>query len=458
MPLWRILIVEDDPSYRASLIRYLEKSFDVKAACSIKEAVGQIQTQSYDLALIDLNLPDGSGLDLLEKAQKLSPHMVTVVMTGYGDSNTVIQAIQRGAFHYLTKPFPLEELSHLVQKALKHSHLEKENYRYQRELRHKYQFDNIVGDSGPMAKVFELVEKISDTDSTILIRGESGTGKELIAKAIHYNSARSKKSLVAVNCGALSEELLESELFGHVKGAFTSAHSSRQGRFELADGGTIFLDEVGDMSPRLQVKLLRVLQEQKFEPVGSSKTMAVNVRVIAATHQDLEKAVTAKTFRQDLYYRLNVIPLVVPNLRQRVSDIPLLLNYFTEKINREKKKEINGFSQEAFRVLCDYAWPGNVRELENLVERCVILKGRGTIEAKDLPDKYLSLGRTENDSKNYLPVEGTDLNVMVDQLESDLIRQALMRTGGNRNKAARLLKIKRTTLVEKIKRKKLLSA
>ncbi|MBI2646069.1 MAG: sigma-54-dependent Fis family transcriptional regulator, partial [Deltaproteobacteria bacterium] len=409
----------------------------------------------YDVGLIDLKLPDGSGLDLIEKAQKLQPHLVTIAMTGHGSPQMALQAVQKGAFHYLTKPFSLEELKHLVLKALRHHSLEKENHWYQRELKHKYQFENIIGQSPAMMDVFKLIEKISQSDSTVLIRGESGTGKELIARAIHANGDRVKKPLVAVNCGALPEELLESELFGHVKGAFTGASSTRQGRFEIADQGTIFLDEVGDMSFRLQVKLLRVLQEQKFEPVGMSQTVDVNVRIIAATHQNLEQAVEEKKFREDLYYRLNVIPIVIPPLRDRIGDIPLLLALFLDKFNADKKKNVSGFSKEVMEVLSHYSWPGNVRELENLVERLVILKGQGEVSAKDLPDKYFSSeAKGGQKHKFFLPPEGLDLPGVIASVEQELIEQALARTGGNKNKAAQMLKLKRTTLVEKLKRKK----
>lgn len=308
----------------------------------------------------------------------------------------------------------------------------------------------IIGSSPSMNEVFRLIGKVSDSDSTILIRGESGTGKELIAKMVHRRSHRVFKSFIAVNCGALPEGLLESELFGHVKGAFTGALYSRKGRFELADQGTIFLDEIGDMSPRLQIKLLRVLQEQVFEPVGMSQSVKVNVRIIAATHQDLEKAVEEKKFREDLYYRLNVIPIVMPPLRDRVFDIPLLSGHFLEKFNRQKRKRVSGFSEGAMNIFCRYSWPGNVRELENLIERLVILKGEGTILDGDLPTRYLT-PRGANHSL-ILPCDGIDLNRMINEMEGDLIDQALMRTGGNRNKAANLLHLKRTTLVEKLKR------
>ena len=455
MSHWQILIVEDDVTYQKSLARYLQKKFSVYVASSIKQARKLFQTREIDLALIDINLPDGNGLTLIDEIHQSKPELLMIAMTAYNQPDTVVQAIQRGVFHYLAKPFPLEELSHLVETAFRNLRLERENARYQKVLAEQYQFENIIGKSIAMLNMFEMIEKISKTDSTVLIRGESGTGKELVAKAIHVNSHRANQPLVAVNCGALTEELLESELFGHTKGAFTGAHASRKGRFETANEGTIFLDEVGDMSPRLQVKVLRVLQEQKFEPVGSSESVSVNVRIIAATHQDLETAVKNKTFREDLYYRLNVIPIYIPALRERMGDVPLLLNHFVEKINYDKKKNITGFTDEVFDALCKYDWPGNVRELENLIERLVVLRGQGKIISKDLPEKYFSGTHRQRFYLAHLPSEGVDLNAMVDDFESGLIHQALQRTQGNKNQAARLLKIKRTTLVEKLKRKKL---
>lgn len=312
--------------------------------------------------------------------------------------------------------------------------------------------DLILGASPSMREVFRLIEKVSDSDSNILIHGESGTGKELIAKMIYKRSNRATKPFVAVNCGALPEELLESELFGHVKGAFTGALYSRKGRFELADQGTIFLDEVGDMSPKLQIKLLRVLQEQVFEPVGMSQSIKVNVRILAATHQDLERAVGEKKFRQDLYYRLNVIPIVVPPLRDRPSDISLLSNYFLKKFNCEKRRRVTGFSGGAIDILYKYSWPGNVRELENLIERLVILRGEGEITERDLPQRYFA-SHFSSPSLFILPSEGIHLNGVLAAVERDLIDQALRRCDGHRSKAAALLRINRTTLVEKLKRR-----
>lgn len=336
----------------------------------------------------------------------------------------------------------------------------------------KPNFDGIVGKSERMKDVFSLIEKILDNNSTILIFGESGTGKELIAKAIHYNSSRSDKPLIAVNCGAIPEDLLESELFGHEKGSFTGAIKTRIGRFELANGGTIFLDEIGDMSPTLQVKLLRVLQEQEFERVGGMKSLKVDVRVIAATHRDIEKAVESNRFREDLYYRLNVIPISIPPLRERKSDIPLLVNHFLSKCNRIKNRNVEGFSDNAMECLREYTWPGNVRELENIVERVVILKGTGIVQPADLPEKVRKGNGSaaalhtaderlvipddtaaESLSPVCIPDSGIDLNKMVEDFENRLIMEALKKSEWNKARAAELLGIKRTTLIEKLKKK-----
>lgn len=329
------------------------------------------------------------------------------------------------------------------------------------DARTRAQFSKIIGHSPEMQSVFHIIEKVADSDSTILITGESGTGKELMARAVHNLSSRKNDSFIAINCGAIPTELLESELFGHVRGAFTGAIANRAGRFELADGGTIFLDEIGDLAPQLQVKLLRVLQERNFEPVGGTRSIAVNVRVIAATNKDLEELTRLGQFREDLFYRLNVIPLHIPSLRERRSDIPFLLEHFITHLNQRKKRNIQGISSEALRHLVQYPWPGNIRELENLIERLAILKGTGQIEVADLPPRYQSLGLPNHQgsidikplTEIQIPESGVDFNALVDQFENQLLIQALERTNWNRNQAAQLLGLNRTTLVEKIKKK-----
>jgi transcriptional regulator with PAS, ATPase and Fis domain len=342
-----------------------------------------------------------------------------------------------------------------VEKALKFRQLERENLVLKQQLRKKYRFENFIGDSKPIQKVFELIERVADTDSTVLITGESGTGKELIAKAIHYNSYRRDNPMIVINCGAIPEELLESELFGHEKGAFTGAHKMRVGRFELANGGTIFLDEIGDMSPNLQVKLLRVLQEQKFERVGGTRTLQIDVRIIAATNKNLISAVNKGTFRQDLYYRLNVIPIKVPPLRLRKSDIPLLVDFFVKKFNKQKRKRMSGFVPEALDALLAYSWPGNVRELENLVERLIILANSDQIEIDDIPGSVKGKSGRFESIEVKIPKDGIVFDQAVEEYEKKLILQALSETNWVKTKAAKLLNINRTTLIEKMKKKNL---
>ncbi len=321
----------------------------------------------------------------------------------------------------------------------------------------KYKLDCIIGQSLPIMKVMQLIDRVASSCANVLITGESGTGKELVAQALHYNSERSKEPLIAINCTAIPSELLESELFGHVKGAFTGATSDRVGRFEKAKRGTIFLDEIGDMSPSLQAKLLRVLQDRKFEPVGDSRPRQFNARVITATNIDLERAIKENRFRRDLYYRLNVIPIKMPSLRERPSDIPILTHYFLKIFTRQNHKQINGISKSAMDQLCAYPWPGNIRELENLIERLVIIKDHGLIELADIPAKYITNQKVNPDDKllTYVPNSGIDLNEAIARYENMLLVDALNKVNWNKNRAASLLKLNRTTLVEKIKRKKL---
>jgi len=453
----RILVVDDDTSLRTALFRALDrKGYQVITAASKAEALQLGQSERpADLVLCDLRLPDGDGIDFMTEFKRVNPSTMFVVLTGFGTIDAAVRATKGGAEHFITKPFELDEVLNLVDKTLSHKRLEQENVNLRSALHKKYRFDNIVGQSDSIMRVLEMIERVATSDSTVLITGESGTGKELVAKAIHYNSTRVNKPFVPINCGAIPGELLESELFGHIKGAFTGAVSNRVGRFEMAEGGTVFFDEIGDMSPHLQVKLLRVLQERKFEPVGSAKTFAANVRVIAATNVNLENAVRDGRFREDLFYRLNVIPIHIPALRERPTDIALLFHYFMDLFNEGKKEKLLGVAPMAMDFLVKYEWPGNIRELENLVERLAILKGGGLVGVDDLPEKY----RNQNapaaaDTADLgLPAEGTDFNTAVDAFENALIVRALEKTGWNRNQAALLLKLNRTTLVEKIKKK-----
>jgi DNA-binding NtrC family response regulator len=454
-----VVVVDDEELYRRALGRILERvGHTVSTARDASEAMAILSKQPADLVLCDVRMPGISGLELVRQIREGDPDLPCIVITGYGSAEQSVEALRAGAFWYLEKPFEqrhLDVIRRLVEQAIEHGRLRTENRLLQNQLRSRYRFENIAGHSPALRSVLEIVEKVADSDSTVLITGESGTGKELIARAIHYNSRRAERMFVTVNCGAIPEELLESELFGHVRGAFTNAIRHREGRFALAHEGTIFLDEIGDMSPNLQVKLLRVLQDRTFEPVGSSKTEKVDVRVIAATNQDLEEAIFARRFREDLYYRLNVIPIEVPALRERKEDIPLLVHHFLEILNHEKRKRVEGISRAALERLCDYEWPGNVRELENLIERLVILRSEGEIHVDDLPPS-LRLGTASPLIRApRVPATGVSFNEVVGRVESDLILQALEQTQWNKNQAARLLGLNRTTLIEKIKKRKL---
>ncbi len=453
----KILVVDDEATLRTALKRILAyHGYEVVTAGTVQEALSlSSDKNTYNLAFIDLKLPDGDGIQLMQSLKSKHPAMEVIILTGFGCIDTAVEATRKGAYHFVTKPFNLEEVVSLSEKALSHLQLASENQQLKREIHSRYKFDNIIGQSEGIRNVLSLVERVSDSDSTVLITGESGTGKELVAKAIHYNSSRSEKPFIPINCGAIPEDLLESELFGHVKGAFTGAINNRIGRFELASGGTLFLDEIGDLSFNLQVKLLRVLQERRFEPVGSMKTVETDVRIIAATNIKLEKAVREGRFREDLYYRLNVIPIHIPSLRERTPDIELLLRHFIDRFNQRKSRHITGIKPDAMRILMNYAWPGNIRELENLVERIAILKGEGEIDVLDLPPHFESQAplHTTDNLQVDIPEVGVDFNTAVDAYENALILRALEKTGWNRNQAAILLKLNRTTLVEKIKKK-----
>ncbi len=456
----RVLILDDESTLRTALFRLLDrKGYQVVTAQRLDEARSFMSPEKpFDIAIVDMNLPDGNGLDLISEIKQVNPNTQVIVLTGFATIDTAIQATQKGAYHFLTKPFNVEELMSLLDKALAHKTLEQENKQLRNELGTRYQFTQIIGESDSIKQCLNIVERVADSDSTVLVMGESGTGKELIARAIHYNSNRAKNPFVAINCGAIPAELLESELFGHVKGAFTGAISNRIGRFEMADGGTLFLDEIGDLDPSMQVKILRALQERVFEPVGATKSVQVNVRVITATNVDLEKAVKEGRFREDLYYRLNVIPIQIPALRERRSDIPMLLNHFMNQHNKNKTRGLTGFAQESLKCLVNYSWPGNIRELENLIERLSILKGFGQVEMADLPPKYRSTAASFAETGSVeIPDNGLDFNTAVDQFENALILKALEKTGWNKNQAALLLRLNRTTLVEKMKKKGLRS-
>jgi DNA-binding NtrC family response regulator len=409
--------------------------------------------EKFDLIITDLKMPQADGLELLKFAKELNPDNVVIIVTGYGTVNSAVDAMKLGAFDYFIKPLKDDIVKLTVARALSYVKLREENTVLKSSLKDKYDFGKMIGYSDSMKKVFETIEKVSSSDSTILIHGESGTGKELVARAIHFNSDRRNHPIIPVNCGAIPEELLESELFGHEKGAFTGAIRTRIGRFELAQGGTIFLDEIGDMSPALQVKVLRAIQEKEFERIGGIKTIHVDVRILAATNQNLDKAVAEKKFREDLFYRINVIPIHLPPLRDRGPDVAILANHFLRHFNKLKKKNIGRISQEAMSFFMRYPWPGNVRELENLMEMFVVMKDGGDIEVGDLPPKLLDQKIPDMPSGYMeLPDEGLNFNEMVSQFEKDMLLQALRKSDGVKNRAAKLLQLNRTTLVEKLKR------
>ena len=451
-----VLVVDDEELYRRALERILGRAgHQVITARDGSEALSMLASHPIDLVLCDVKMPGISGIELVRQIHDLQPDLPSIVVTGYGSAEKSVEALRAGAFWYLEKPFDqghLDVVRRLVDQAIEHGRLRTENRRLQHQLEERHQFDNIIGDSPAIRRVLGTIAKVADTESTVLITGESGTGKELIARALHYNSRRSNRMMVTVNCGAIPEELLESELFGHVQGAFTNAVRQRQGRFVLADGGTIFLDEIGDMSPTLQVKLLRVLQNRSFEPVGSSKTVEVDVRVVAATNQNLEKLMGEGGFREDLYYRLNVLPIEAPPLRERREDIPLLVRHFFDRTSQEKDSPIESISEEALQQLVAYDWPGNVRELENLVERMIVLGSGEEIGTEDLPGAVRE-ARVPTGAPPTVSAAGLAFNDVVAAFETDLIEQALSHTDWNKNRAAKLLSLNRTTLVEKIRKR-----
>lgn len=462
------LVIDDDETVREVLRSFLTAiTFEVTLAATGEEGRDLLRARKFDIILTDLVMPGISGMDILHDVSATKLAVPVIVLTAFGTVQTAVEAMRKGAFDYLTKPFNLEELKIVITKALAMQKLQKENVSLKIQLRDKYDFKGIVGQSASMTRVYELIDKIADTDSTVLIMGESGTGKELIAKTIHYNSSRSLQPFVPINCAAIPRDLLESELFGHEKGAFTGAVTTRVGRFELAQNGTLFLDEVGDLDPALQVKLLRVLQEREFERVGGMKTIKVDVRIVAATNRDLERSIVEGKFREDLLYRLNVIPITLPPLRERTDDLTLLIEHFVKVFSKKRKRDPLVFSGTAMQCLMKYRWPGNVRELENLIDRLTLLVSGNTVDVSDLPDKI----RQETCVAVYnhgpapdridfsaasgsvdIPPSGIDLNKFLHALEKNLITQALERTGGVRSRAAQLLGLNRTTLLDKLKK------
>ena len=450
----QILVVDDEEDLRQAIVELLTvDGFEVHGVATAEQAQELLSQTAYDVLIADNNLPGKSGIDLLEETLSRYPEIVGIVITGFGTIETAVQAIKKGAYDYLSKPFKLVELSIMVRKGLKERTLRFENQYLRNQLKNKYAFENIIGTGRSMARIFELIDSVAGLNSTVLIQGETGTGKELIAKAIHFNSPRKDQKMVSINCGAIPENLLESELFGHVKGAFTGAVQNRVGRFEQGNNGTIFLDEVGNMPLSLQVKLLRVLQEREFERVGGNNSIKVDVRIIAATSSNLEKMVSEGTFREDLYYRLNVIPIHMPALRDRREDIPLLIQRFITQFSETHKLELKTVSPQVMKAMMGYEWPGNVRQLENIVERMVALTGtRTAIMPPDLPPEIQSGDGFGNGTVFEIPEEGINFTNIVVDMERELILQGLRKANGNKKLAAKLLNLKRTTLIEKIKR------
>jgi len=450
----QILVVDDEEDLRQAIVELLTvDGFEVHGVATAEQAQELLSQTAFDVLIADNNLPGKSGIDLLEETLSRYPEIVGIVITGFGTIETAVQAIKKGAYDYLSKPFKLVELSIMVRKGLKERTLRFENQYLRNQLKNKYAFENIIGTGRSMARIFELIDSVAGLNSTILIQGETGTGKELIAKAIHFNSPRRDQKMVSINCGAIPENLLESELFGHVKGAFTGAVQNRVGRFEQGNNGTIFLDEVGNMPLSLQVKLLRVLQEREFERVGGNNSIKVDVRIIAATSANLEQMVSEGTFREDLYYRLNVIPIHMPALRDRREDIPLLIQRFITQFCETHKLELKTVSPQVMKAMMGYEWPGNVRQLENIVERMVALTGtRTAIMPPDLPPEIQSGDGFGNGTAFEIPEEGINFTTIVVDMERELILQGLRKANGNKKLAAKLLNLKRTTLIEKIKR------
>jgi len=441
----RILVVDDEPLMQEFLIEALERnSYHVDMAESGKEALEKINNNFYHLVITDVRMPNIGGMEILKETKRKYPESGVIMVTAYGTVESAVEAMKQGAFDYITKPFSIDEIELVVNKFFEYNRLVSENRYLRSELEKQYAFENIIGRSPKMKQVFEIVEMVAPTKATVLIQGASGTGKELIAKAIHFRSPRRDRPFVKTNCAALPVNLVESELFGHEKGAFTGAIKRTKGRFELADGGTLLLDEISEMSPNLQAKLLRVLQEKEFEKVGNSETVQVDIRIIATTNRDLKEEVAKGNFREDLYYRLNVVPIFLPTLKERKEDIPLLAEYFVRKYAQEVQKKISGISDEVTQMLMEYDWPGNVRELEHAIERAVIIAKEEILQ----PQHFLMF-REEFQLRNRENI--TVNNKTLYEMEKQWILQVLREQNWNRTRAAEVLGISVRTLRNKIR-------
>ena len=444
----RILIVDNEPNFLRLLSSTLiEEGYEVDVAEDGEEALHIIDSQVFDLIFSDLAMPGIDGLELMQRIRERYPVLPFIIITGAGTIEHAVEAMKRGAYDFITKPFDLKQIRVIIKRALEYGALHRELDYLRKEVQEKYQFHNIVGQSKKMQRLFAFVDQVADSSANILIHGESGTGKEMLARAIHYRSSRREKPFFPIDCGSITETLLESELFGHVKGAYTGATSTRSGIFEAANGGTVFLDEVGDTPLSTQSKLLRVIQEKELKPVGSDQIKKVDVRIICATNRELKKAVSKGTFREDLYYRIATIPILLPPLRERTDDIPILVNHFIEKYSNINKKKVKGIAREALFILMGYQWPGNIRELEHVIERAVLITRGAMIKSKDI---YM-------DHSNYISGEQHIfklglLNEVVDQTEKEHIIKTLEAVNFNRSKAAKLLGISRRTLYDKLEK------
>ncbi len=446
----RILIMDDEARERKRIGDYLkQKKYDVLAVGTVQEAMDAIEHERFDAFVTDCNIPGVDALRTSDEARRINPDMAVIIMTAFGTIETAVKAIKAGAYDYLPKPVDLEQLVVLIERISERRDLIRENAELKEMLIERYKFDEIVSTSHAMEEVINMAGRVASSSATVLLRGESGTGKELIAKAIHFHSPRANAPLIKVNCAALPDTLLESELFGHEKGAFTGATARRIGRFEAADTGTLFLDEIGELTPAMQVKLLRVLQEREFERLGGNQTVKVDVRVITATNRDIEKAVKEGVFREDLYYRLNVVSLVIPPLRERKEDVPELIDFFIKKYKDENKKSITGISAETRDLLIRYSYPGNVRELENIIERAVVLAKKGVITTADLPIHVRTVASEGKLSAQKL--KGS-LNETLDTVERGIILEALKESGNVQTRAAEKLGISERVLRYKLKK------
>ena len=446
----RILIMDDEVRERKRIGEYLtQRKYDVLAVATVQEAMEAIKRERFDAFVTDCNIPGVDALRTSDEARRINPDMAVIIMTSFGTIETAVKAIRAGAYDYLPKPVDLDQLVVLIERISERRDLIQENAELKEMLIERYKFDEIVSTSHAMEEVLNMAGRVAASSATVLLRGESGTGKELIAKAIHFHSPRANGPLIKVNCAALPETLLESELFGHEKGAFTGASARRTGRFEAADGGTLFLDEIGELTPAMQVKLLRVLQEREFERLGGNQTIKVDVRVITATNRDIEKALNEGMFREDLYYRLNVVSLVIPPLRERKEDLPELIEFFIKRYSDENKKNITGISAETRDLLIRYSYPGNVRELENIIERAVVLAKKGLITTADLPIPVRTIASEGKLSAQKL--KGS-LNETLDTVERGIILEALKESGGVQTRAAEKLGISERVLRYKLKK------